>query len=98
MAVVAASSFEATVTSKGQHDIPCWFGADFPLVGFSGDLPPEWQQSMFAIGPEWCWFARTGRAQPIKQAKTATHKEMNVDIHTLNVCRVGRITSSLLHG
>src|SRR5208282_4521201 len=94
-AIVAASHLAATVTSTGQHDIP-WLGEDFPSLGFTGDLPPEWQQcSAFVIGPDWCCSAKVGSAQPMKHARTPIHRETNVAIHALNVCNDGCISSSL---
>ena len=94
-AIVAASHFAATVTSRGQHDIP-WLGEDFPSLGFTGDLPPDWQQcSAFVIGLDWCWSAKVGSAQPMKHARTPIHRDTNVAIHALNVCNGGFISFSL---
>jgi hypothetical protein len=93
--IVAASHFAATVTSRGQHDIP-WIGEDFPSLGFTGDLLLEWQQcSTFVIGPDWRWSDKVGSAQPMNHASTPIHKETNVAMHALNVCKQLRISSSL---
>jgi hypothetical protein len=98
---VAVLAFGATVTSRGQHDIPP-VGTGFLSLGIPGALPAEWwgQSSMFAIGPDWLcsailfwmedvWrrsgFASAGSMQPMKQAKTAIHSEITVAIAALKV-------------
>jgi hypothetical protein len=85
---VAAFHFAATVTSRGQQDIP-WL-EDFPSFGFTGDLLLEWQQCS-TFDPDWRWSAKLGSAQPMKHASTPIHKETNVAMHALNVCNEGRI-------
>lgn len=99
----------ATVTSNGQHDIPPP-GRGFLSLGFPG-APPEWwgHFSMSAIGPdclvvsggvEELWiglvFASMGSVQPMKQAKTAIHKEINVAVPALKV-RIGEYMTSRLY-
>jgi hypothetical protein len=47
----------------------------------------ESQHSMLGIGPD-CCCVRIGSIQPMKHAKTAIHREVNVAIHALNVCNI----------
>jgi hypothetical protein len=82
------------------------------LAGTEEPPPERWQFSMSAISPDWPWsaerswfedastiageLARAGGVQPMRQARTAIHRETPVAVPAFTMCKVERIPAYIV--